>query len=113
MSSSSNSLPHEHYENYIKNEIFVGTDAGITAVNNLVLIRTYSYSDTILAEVADSIRAKKELPKQSTEFGEPREYLEVFNFTDQADRLFFVLIYDSDELWQNPTIIGLFNPSSA
>lgn len=36
------------------------------------------------------------------------EYLELYSFSDQHDRKYFTTIYDSDELYQNPQVIEIF-----
>ncbi len=37
-----------------------------------------------------------------------REYLDIIEFSDQHGTLFIALIYDSDELWQNPDVLDIF-----
>ncbi|MCY7293039.1 MAG: hypothetical protein LH615_12740 [Ferruginibacter sp.] len=38
-----------------------------------------------------------------------REYLDILKFTDQNMTSHIVTVYDSDELWQDPEVVDIFN----
>lgn len=97
----------EKYYNTLRIQI-VARDFGITTVRSFVSCGTFLYSSEILSAITNAILLKEPLPQPNNEEREfPREYIDVYKIEDDLLRNFYVLVYDSDELWQTLAIIDV------
>jgi hypothetical protein len=95
------------YDNYLKKEILRMGKHGITAIENLSsTFKTIPYNPANLRSLVQALTtgAGQQYDEQWPEF---RAYLDVFTFIDQEGRSYYVIVYDSDELMQNPAIMDI------
>ena len=95
------------YDNYIRKEILRMGKHGITAIENLSsTFKTIPYNPGNLRSLVQALTtgAEQEYDEQWPEF---REYLDAFTLIDQDGRSYYAIVYDSDELMQNPAIIDI------
>lgn len=101
---SSESL--KKYYDLLRKQIINGNSFGITEILEFESNMTYMYNEEILQRVLNAIRNGDRLPEVEDVHVEGlREFLDVFVTEDNQGRKFYVLVCDSDELWQDPEVI--------
>jgi hypothetical protein len=79
-------------------------------VTGLQYVKSLYYSETEYKKISKQVKEKRfeELVETHPYKGGFREYLEILTFFDQSGAKFIAMIYDSDELWQDPEAIDVF-----
>lgn len=102
----------DKYNEYVVRDILAGNKFFIQEVKELESLNTrmldrneYAEIETLINE--GNIEAIKTLPENNV-VDEFREYLDIMMFKDQNRNSYFVTVYDSDELWQNPSVIKIY-----
>jgi len=96
---------NKYYDQVVK-AILSTNEFGITEVRELTDIKVMELIrkdyPTILEVVkSKDINAIRSLPSPSIRTGED---ISIMQFMDQKERGYLVIIYDSDELWQDPQV---------
>lgn len=100
----------DQYNSFLSDKIVKENILGINEIKAIESTKSYLFSLELVNKIKDSIASGKPLPKEVSDLSVSiREYLDVFEIVDQAGRTFYVLVYDNDELSQDPTIIEIIN----
>ncbi|HEV7349854.1 hypothetical protein [Telluribacter sp.] len=81
-----------------------------TEVHNLRRLKSLFYKEDEYQKVIQQVKDKKleELNELDIHGEGFREYLDIMKFQDQSGTAFIVTIYDSDEMWQDPQVLDVF-----
>lgn len=102
------SLNETRYFEFLSRKIIQENEVGIHEVTSLESKGTFPFSQMMLENIAKSLEHDKPIPNNEvTPIEEFREYLDVFTIFDGQGRRFYVLVYDSDELSQNPVVLRI------
>jgi len=87
-------------------------DRNIKGVKNLEFVKIFSYTQANDRKIADLIRAGKideisQLSETELERNDGYDF-SVVKFLDDNDSLRAAIVYDSDDLWQNPQTLEVF-----
>lgn len=97
------------YNVILTQKIIANRQFGIRDIIDVKSIATYFYTQERLEQVVNALVNNKVLPGDEREGNNFREYLDVFKIRDSEEREFYVLVYDSDELYQDPEIVQIIN----
>lgn len=98
------------YYAYLTKKIISENEVGINEVINIESKGTFGYSEDMLCRITEALKDDKPLPQDySRQIEQHRQYLDVFSFENSQGKKYFVLVYDSDELSQDPTIVQIIN----
>ena len=90
--------------------ILIKSDLDVAEVTKLDCIADMIFDRQQYPAISLLIKEKnwKAIESRDTPAAEYREYLSIYTFHDQAQQLYAVTIYDSDELWQDPEVLDIF-----
>ena len=78
-------------------------------INGLQDLKTIKFDSTKYNDICEEIRLKgiNAIYEFSEEIGS--EDLTFYKFSDQNGKIFVALVYDSDELWQDPEVLDILD----
>jgi hypothetical protein len=96
------------FDSNVTKEILASNKFGVTELVNIESLRDAYFEKEKYVIIEQLIKngdfdSIKQMPENKTP-----EYLHVIKFTDQRGKAFVVTVYDSDELWQDPQVIEIF-----
>jgi hypothetical protein len=98
---------NKEWEDYVRESILAHSEFRIEKVHNLKSLKTLEYKNysKILRfiENGDIVSIDQFLPIDKA----ASQYLEIMKFEDQENREYYVTVYDSDSLWQDPQVINI------
>jgi len=108
----SSNMDMELYFGQIITSIMV-FDRNIKGVKNLEFVKIFSYTQANDRKIADLIRAGKideisQLPETELERNDGYDF-SVVKFLDDNNSLRAAIVYDSDDMWQNPQTLEVFS----
>lgn len=95
------------YSEFVSSRIIEENDLGIEEILDIKSIATLLYDPDALEKVVEVIIQNKPLPPEATQTKKFRAYLDLITIEDKRGRKFYVFVYDSDELWQDPTLLRI------
>ena len=98
------------FDEYVIASVLANNQFGVTEVNNLESLKSVFFvreEYPIVEEFieAGDVEAIKAFPEAQPRAG---EYLDVMLFTDQRQKKYFVTVYDSNALEQDPQVIKIY-----
>lgn len=97
-----------NYNEAIKQKILKYPACHFKSIEEIKDLGTFPFSPNKLSEVRAALLSGGALSNIDAGFQAGfREYLDVLKITDESGSQHYVLIYDSDELWQDPVVIEL------
>lgn len=98
------------YFKYIIKGILSDKDFGITEVSDLKEVKSYFFHPGIQGEVEKRILENNldGLFDGSIAQAKTSDYYTVMSFKNQHGDLFLVTVYDTEELWDDPVVIKVF-----
>lgn len=97
------------FEDYVEKSILTNNEFGIVKTNRFESVKSIfldkgQYPHIVSLIQANDLSEIRKLPMGTN----THEYLEIMQFEDQNQHLFFVTVYDSDALYQDPQVIDIF-----
>ena len=97
------------YEGLIEKSILVNQAFNCTQLSNLQIIETLqSYHDRLLEVATILENGFYSKISEIKDFQRSFDYLTIIKFIDQNQNIFYGIVYDSDELWQDPVVTQIF-----
>ena len=89
--------------------ILANTEFNISDVQEMKFIKTFGFyheNESLLSQILQEgkYQQMENLDNRTKEFDE----ITVISFKNQERKLFYGLVYDSDELWQDPIVTRIF-----
>ena len=99
----------DKYYQLVEQAILRDRDFGIKEVRQLEKVYASHFDKELYPIIVARFKTSSNhpLPQCVSKEDSFREYLEIYKFVDQSNTEYFVMIYDSDHLWQDPEIIDL------
>ncbi len=99
----------EKYYSFITNRIIQENGCGIDKIISIKSKGTFAFSNETMEKITSALKSNKQLPldNHTSEQNGFRQYLDVFDIKDGNGKEFYVLVYDNDELSQDPTILKI------
>jgi hypothetical protein len=100
---------HKTFEDYVIKSILANNEFAITDVKNLETLKSLELDREKYDEVISFVKKgylndlDRYLPIRDTAI----EFLEIMQFKDQEGKLYFVSVYDNNELSQDPQVIEI------
>jgi hypothetical protein len=107
---TNNSNSHPYYQAITK--AIQDFNGDLTVISNLKIIAHYNFRREFYDDLLSLLKENKieEANKKYYEEKKTFEDLTLVSFHDKSGILWHALIYDSDELWQNPEVLEIFHP---
>jgi hypothetical protein len=98
------------FDMYVVNSILANNNFGIKEVLDIKSIKSMYFNQDVYSSVKKliaegNIGGIEKLPMSKER---DTEYLDIMLFRDQVGKTYFVTVYDSNDLWQDPQVIEIF-----
>ena len=92
-------------------DVILRSDRNILEIKDLTIVKMLNFTQNNITKIKDILETKRidlleGIPNDTGK--KTFEDLTILSFLDHADNKYFVTIYDSDELWQDPQVIELY-----
>jgi hypothetical protein len=97
----------DRYQRHIEYLLLKQSEYSISSVIELTSIKCVTFNSSNYSEIERHLRNQQfqTIVDSEVKLGDLREYLDIFEFTDQNGQRYIAAVYDSEELFQDPRLI--------